>query len=132
MWAIGKSVSKGPYNYVRIEDHPSATANGYVLEHRAIMENHLGRLLIEKEIVHHRNGDGKDNRIENLELLKLAEHSRLHARKGRKMAELVCAYCGRPFEREARKVGTRWGNKNAYCSRRCNGKASREKQLKGA
>jgi len=60
-------------------NHPHANRWGYALQHRLIMEQYLGRYLDPKEIVHHKNGDITDNRIENLQLFSnQAEHTRYH------------------------------------------------------
>jgi hypothetical protein len=79
MWEIEKIVSKGEYLYAVVRNHPKATILGYVFEHRIVVENSLGRILSDTEVVHHKNGNKKDNRIENLEVLDYKEHARLHA-----------------------------------------------------
>jgi len=50
-------------------------------KHRRVMELHIGRKLTTDEIVHHINGDLKDNSIENLELGTQSEHIKEHFKK---------------------------------------------------
>lgn len=47
-------------------------------EHRYVMEEYLGYKLPSDMVVHHKNGDQKDNRIENLEVMTRPEHARMH------------------------------------------------------
>lgn len=50
-----------------------------IYQHRLVMQEHLGRELLDTEVVHHINHDPSDNRIENLELIvSHSEHMKQH------------------------------------------------------
>jgi len=79
-WKGGRRIGNTGYLLVLRHDHPFCDRSGYILEHRLVMEAHLGRTLLPTEIVHHINGNREDNRIENLMLFSNnAEHAKHHA-----------------------------------------------------
>lgn len=80
----GGRILHGRYWYIYSPDHPNATQKGYVAEHRLAMERKLGRYLSRSEVVHHKNANPEDNRLENLEVFQTnAEHLR-HELTGRR------------------------------------------------
>jgi len=85
----GRYTTKRGYVLIRKPDHPIAkTMKGYVVEHRLVMEQHIGRYLKKWEHVHHINGIKDDNRIENLLLIHRDEHGKLHGYPvGRRQSE---------------------------------------------
>lgn len=96
----GKSITK--YGYIKVPtplDHPrrktSKNNKSRIFEHRLVMEKHLRRYLSEDELVHHRNGDKKDNRIENLVVVTKAEHNEIHLNSKQKTCGIPI--CNKPF-----------------------------------
>lgn len=71
-WKGGKEITKEGYVVVWISRKEK------IMEHRMVMEKHLGRKLFRNEVVHHINGNNGDNRLANLELTTYSEDIRRH------------------------------------------------------
>ena len=92
----------------------------WVLEHRYIMETFLKRKLGSEEFVHHKDGNRKNNNIDNLELTDKKKHAIHHGiGKETKFIRLNCPICSRVFEKEMRNSHIIKKNFSSCCSRRC-------------
>lgn len=88
-WKGGRFLDHGYWSILNRE-HPHADQDGYIREHRYLIEQYLlstnpshpaivDGILSKKYTVHHINGKKDDNRLENLELMeKHKHHSWLH------------------------------------------------------
>lgn len=65
-----KEIKNGYYYYTHKGKHYK--------EHRILMELILGRKLRMDEVVHHKDHNKLNNRINNLEVMKLSDHNSLH------------------------------------------------------
>lgn len=83
-WNAGSGkgwIDRRGYRWIRVDGRS-------VREHRHIIERHLGRKLLPTEIVHHRNGDTADNRLDNLEVMNGGDHMR-HHHKGERRPDMA-------------------------------------------
>lgn len=86
-WKGGRVRHTDGYVYVSAPGHPFAS-NGYVLEHRLVMEQWLRendpespfliRVLSSDFVVHHEDGNRQNNAIDNLSCMTLSEHTKHH------------------------------------------------------
>ncbi len=81
-WKGGKRIGKSGYIYIHSPKHPKRHKNNYYPEHRIVMEKHLGRHLDIKEVVHHVDGNKKNNKLSNLVLFENnTDHMKHHHAK---------------------------------------------------
>lgn len=78
-WKGGRHINKNGYVLVSDDERP------YILEHRKVMAEHIGRPLKRSESVHHIDGDKQNNNISNLQLC-FGKHG--------KGVALRCGACG--------------------------------------
>lgn len=78
------------------------------------MGQHLGRVLETSEAVHHKNGNIQDDRLENLQLMPMGDHTRHHCTT--RTETKSCLNCGREFLRKC--CLDKW-KRQLFCSKDC-------------
>ena len=104
---------------IREDGYVQITGNGVnTLEHRYIMEQYLGRSLETREHVHHKNELRNDNRVENLKILIINEHSSLHhpGRDKNTWVTVECKQCKKIFEKRKNQLQK---HPECFCSHLC-------------
>ena len=121
-------------NYIIVkapEDFPGKKyRDKYCLEHHLVYWQHFGIVPAKNEIIHHKNKDRFDNRIENLELQDTRVHSKKHGlEKGRKFVCIVCPNCQKEFSLPYNQCFLQKGSKYTCCSRRCSSSFEHKRKL---
>jgi len=79
----GEKTDKEGYNLLYFPLCPYAWSDGRVYEHHLVWWlNYPLDTILKNEVIHHKNGNRKDNRIENLQKLGKDAHLQLHRENG--------------------------------------------------
>ena len=112
-------------NYILViapDNSPGKKYRGrYCSEHVLVYWQHFGILPNNDEIIHHKDGNKRNNNINNLELMKRSEHAKMHQlSKGEAYIKMQCPFCGNEFIRSKSNSYFYKDNRSSMCcSRRC-------------
>ena len=76
-------MDSGGYVRVRADGDPGAYRNAERLEHMVKAEKAIGRRLLKTEVVHHLDECRTNNRLDNLAVMRRADHFNLHIKANR-------------------------------------------------
>jgi hypothetical protein len=102
--------------------------NRYAYEHHVVWWLHNHEIIKPGFVIHHKNHNKHDNRIENLELILSTTHSKHHTEKPWTYVFATCFFCDNIFRIRGNHYRTRLkqsGNK-IYCGRSCQVKMQRK------
>ena len=102
--------------------------NRYCYEHHLVWWKSTGELQKESEIIHHKDGNKRNNSFDNLEIMNKKEHTSYHVKnRGRKFVKLICPTCKNEFIRAIKSTCLSKGTNVTFCSRKCSGKFNHAK-----
>ncbi len=105
--------------------YPGADKYGNIYEHIYVYQEYYKVCMLKWAEIHHKNGNGLDNRIENLEALMGWEHDKIHHQK-KDRSDTFCLMCGGKTTTDKRGYD-RWHKyQNGYRCDICYKRAMRE------
>lgn len=110
-------INHNGYVEIYIPNHHRSRGNGYVFLHIVIAEAKIGRRLIDGEQVHHIDENKQNNDPENLDVISIGAHTKLHSSTKKKGEYLFCGHCGVKYYVKPSMV-----IKSKYCNRSCKAK----------
>jgi hypothetical protein len=121
-------MKNGPYELVKApKSYPGELyRNKYCYEHHLVWWENTGEIIQDGEVIHHKNGNKRDNRFENLKKETNSKHSYKHRDKARFFLAW-CAGCGGQVIRKRRQSClSKTNQKYIFCSKECSGRLSQE------
>lgn len=118
-------MKNGPYTLcIAPDNYPGKKYRGrYVYEHHLKWWVKTQRLIPKGFVIHHKNGDHRDNRIKNLQLMSEKDHRKIHSELKRKFAltKTKCTMCRKLFEilKGRLKVRLRVNKRGIFCTKIC-------------
>lgn len=92
-------------------------SGSYAFRYHVVYERKTGMAIPKHLVIHHKNGNSLDDRFENLQLMTVEEHSKIHAEEYRIGHYLNCLVCGIKFYKPNYRL--RSGHSGKYCSKKC-------------
>ena len=77
-WKGGRKINNCGYVYLKKPSHPKANKDGYVSEHVFVWMNYWKKDIPLNYMVHHKDGNRQNNKIENLLLVDHRDHTNIH------------------------------------------------------
>ncbi len=119
----------GPYELIIApEDYPGMKyRTRYAYEHHVVWWQHTGDIVAGEYVIHHKNGNKRDNDINNLEKQTRAEHTGQHNRV--LDVETTCTRCGKLFAVAAHNFRSRMKRYGRlFCGRSCQVKQQQQER----
>ena len=104
------------------ENFPGKKYRGrYAYEHTVVYWQNHNKIPNSTQVIHHKNHNKHDNRIENLELITIKEHNKSHSEKPWSYVFATCLFCKNIFRVRGNLYRQRIKDNKGkiYCGRSC-------------